>query len=237
MIPPMSEVRPREPIIVFIHGQPGGARDFTEVISRLLGELRVVAYDRPGWGSNKLKAMNVEGNVAYLQEKLVANGASRVILVGYSYGSAIALLAAIKTPKMIRGLILIAPVGGLNSISLLDRFLVFPARYLRLLRHFVRLFKRSVRSKAIESFYVEQVRLKGDLLGLAEGISSITVPVELIVGMNDFLNPLNGTLQLFDSLPNANIKLLKGMGHLLLTQSPEIIAEQIFSMWSDQSDR
>ena len=35
--------------VVFIHGQPGEADEFNEVLDRLPQEICVVAYDRPGW--------------------------------------------------------------------------------------------------------------------------------------------------------------------------------------------
>lgn len=233
-----SQVTPCKSAVVLIHGQPGEAGEFSEVLDRLPREVCVVAYDRPGWGSNTMEVRDLNGNAAYLRESLTARGVARAILVGYSYGSAVALQSAIVNPELVQGLVLIAPVGGPDSISLLDKLLASPARYLRVFRP-LRARVRSIgaRSRMIESFYTEQVRLKRDLTGLSHGVSSIGLPVELIVGMDDFFNPLNGTLQLLDSLPNANMTLLKGMGHLLLAQAPETIAEKIFSMWSEHCDR
>ncbi len=224
--------------VVFIHGQPGEAGEFREVLDRLPPEVSVVAYDRPGWGSNPMEASDLDGNAAYLRKLLAAHGVTMAILVGYSYGSAIALQSAIECPELIDGLVLIAPVGGPDSISLLDKVLVSPARFLRVFRPakaWVRV--TGARSRIIESFYTEQVHLKRDLTGLSKGVPSLGLPVELIVGMDDFFNPLNGTLELLDSLPNAHMTMLKGKGHLLLAQAPETIAEKIFSMWSEYSDR
>ncbi len=237
----MFEQSPGSPCksaVVFIHGQPGEAGEFSKVLDRLPRDVCVVAYDRPGWGSNTMEAQDLNGNAAYLRESLAAHGVGKAILVGYSYGSAVALQSAIANPEMIDGLVLIAPVGGPYSISVLDKLLASPARFLRVFRPFKNwVSPTAARTRLIESFYTEQVRLKRDLADLSHGVSSIALRVELIVGMDDFFNPLNGTLRLLDSLPNANMTLLKGTGHLLLDQAPETIAERIFNLWSDRSDR
>ncbi len=223
----------RDLVVVFIHGQPGTAGDFDEVAERLPLTIKILAYDRPGWGESHRDATDVEGNVNYLAELLLSKGIEEVVLVGYSYGTTVALRAAVDYPERIAGLVLVSPVGSVESISVVDRLLAFAAGCLQHVSIVHRLFGHNKHKiRLIESFYGEQVCLSDDLQQLSNQISSIALPVDLVVGMDDFFNPLRGTLQLFDLLPNARLTLLKGVGHLLLNQSPEMVAARVFRMWS-----
>lgn len=226
-----------DPVVVFIHGQPGTAGDFDEVAERLPTTIRIISYDRPGWGESHRGASDVDGNVNYLVELLLSRGIERAVLVGYSYGTTVALRVAVDYPERISGLVLVSPVGSVESISVVDRILAIAAGCIQHASVFHRLLGHNERRiRLIESFYSEQVCLSDDLQRLSNQISSIALPVDLVVGMDDFFNPLSGTMQLFDSLPNARLALLKGVGHLLLNQSPEMVAGRVFGMWSDCSE-
>ena len=224
----------RDSVVVFIHGQPGTARDFDEVAERLPATIKILSYDRPGWGESHGGATDVIGNVNYLLKLLLSKGIERVVLVGYSYGTTVALRAAVDFPERIAGLVLVSPVGSVESISVVDRVLAFTAGCIQHVPIIHRLIGQNKdRIRLIESFYSEQVCLSDDLQQLSTQISSIALPVDLVVGMDDFFNPLRGTMHLFDSLPNARLTLLKGVGHLLLNQTPEMVAGSVFGMWSD----
>ena len=224
----------RDPVVVFIHGQPGTAGDFDEVAERLPETIKILSYDRPGWGKSHGGATDVMGNVNYLAELLLSKGIERVVLVGYSYGTTVALRAAVDYPERIAGLVLVSPVGSVESISVVDKVLAFAAGCVQHVSIIHRLLGHNKdRIRLIESFYSEQVCLSDDLRQLSNQISSIALPVDLVVGMDDFFNPLRGTMHLVDLLPNARLTLLKGVGHMLLNQTPEMVAGRVFGMWSD----
>ncbi|TAN30915.1 MAG: alpha/beta hydrolase, partial [Actinomycetota bacterium] len=122
--------------VVFIHGQPGSASDFNEIIHRLPPQLETVTYDRPGWGRNPNEVTDIDGNVKYLIEDVLGSRFAKVILVGYSYGSTVALKAAVDYPQRVGGLILLAPVGSMDSISLADRLLVIALRCLEVFPYY-----------------------------------------------------------------------------------------------------
>jgi len=224
--------------VVFIHGQPGSESDFSDLVPRLPQEVTTVTYDRPGWGRNPNDATDLDGNVKYLVEEVLGDRFEKVILVGYSYGSAVALKAAVDYPQRVGGLILVAPVGSTESISSVDMLLVVATRFLKVFPvHSMLRRKKGSGRAAIESFHSEQIGLSVDLDKLSRVIPAIEHRVELIAGTDDLLNPLKGTLWLHDTLPNSRLTLLKDVGHLLTTQAPANIASKIFDMWSDQVDR
>ncbi len=224
--------------VVFIHGQPGSASDFSDLVRRLPSRVTTVTYDRPGWGRNPNDVTDIDGNVKYLVEEVLGERFEKVVLVGYSYGSAVALKAAVDYPQRVSGLILVAPVGSTESISSTDMLLVVATRFLQSFPVQRMLWRWKGSSRTIsESFHSEQLGLRVELEKLSRMIPRIEHRVELIAGMDDLLNPLRGTLWLLDTLPNSRLTLLKDVGHLLTTQAPANIAAKIFDIWSDQVDR
>lgn len=226
-------------LAVFIHGQPGSSGDFDEIRQRLSESIPTFSYDRPGWGKSGLEASNVKGNSRYLMDLVVGAGASSVILVGYSYGTAVALQAAIDFPHLINGLVLIAPVGSPRSISSLDRFLAWLGTCVKggisIVNRLASSERMTVRS--FFSFQFEQVNLESDLLELTGGLSSIDLPVSLIVGVDDYFNPMRGSIALYDSLVNGRLCLVRGAGHLVIHQAPERVSAEIHAIWQQAVDR
>lgn len=210
--------------VILIHGQPGCAEDFDDIQDRFPMSINSIAFDRPGWGRSDLQVASLDENARALIAFVDSLDAPELLLVGYSYGAAVTLRAACDFQGRFTGLVLIAPVGGLGSISTLDRLLSGAAKAFRkaaMLRLWSDRFQERFRS--FLSFQFEQTILERDLTDLWRDIDRVEIPVELIVGEDDFLNPLGGTLALYDKLRHANLHLVKGAGHMLLDQAPEVI--------------
>lgn len=217
--------------VVLIHGQPGSAEDFLEIQERFPLSVKAIAFDRPGWGSSPLKAGSLEENAKALLQFVDTLETTNLILVGYSYGAAVALRAACDFEGSFSGLVLVAPVGGVGSISTLDRALSWAAKAFRkasMLRLWSEAFQERFRS--FLSFQFEQTILEKDLSDLWHRIDRIEIPIELIAGEDDFLNPLSGTLALQRKLREANMHLVNGAGHMLLDQAPEMIVASVLDM-------
>lgn len=225
-------------LVVLIHGQPGTARDFDEIVERMPPNVRVEAYDRPGWGENPLNATTLANNARSLMSFAHAKGFSKLILVGYSYGAAVAVRSAIDFPNQISAMVLIAPVGGVGSISLIDHFLAKAGslfRKISLYSHWP--VKVQVRTKPLASFQIEQELLHDDLTEMSDQILSVDIPTVMVVGADDFFNPLSGTLALHDMLHGSQMRLIPGTGHMVLIQSPERVAAEIYNIWSEINER
>ena len=109
--------------IILIHGASGSLRDFTfDLAERLSSTHRVIAIDRPGLGwSERPPGYGGVWSKAYepprLQARLLQGAADAVgvtnpIVVGHSFGGAIALAWAIERPKDTAGLVLLAGVAN-----------------------------------------------------------------------------------------------------------------------------
>jgi 3-oxoadipate enol-lactonase len=96
---------------VLLHGQPGAGSDWDAVVRALPPQLTSLALDRPGYRTSRHPPGSFRDNAQWLLGELDSAGVSSAILVGHSYGGAVALSAAAIAPERVRGLVLVASVG------------------------------------------------------------------------------------------------------------------------------
>jgi pimeloyl-ACP methyl ester carboxylesterase len=100
------------PDLVLIHGASGNARDMTfSLAPRLAERYRVIVFDRPGLGYTD--RINQTGATITQQADLLVRaarelGADRPIVMGQSYGGAVALAWAVHHPRDLAALVLLA---------------------------------------------------------------------------------------------------------------------------------
>ncbi len=110
------------PVVILLHGAGGSSRDFTfDLMDRLADTYRVIAFDRPGLGySDRLpgyrrffqaRAESLTEQALILSRAARMLGVERAILVGHSFGGAVALRWAIDAPDQVVGLV------GLGAVS------------------------------------------------------------------------------------------------------------------------
>jgi 3-oxoadipate enol-lactonase len=111
--------------LLLLHGQPGSAADWQQVMARLPPSTRAIAVDRPGYGSSRRAAAGFAGNARFVLDELDSRGIARAVLVGHSYGGGVALAAASLAPHRVEALILLASVGP-GCLNGWDRLLAAP---------------------------------------------------------------------------------------------------------------
>jgi pimeloyl-ACP methyl ester carboxylesterase len=94
------------PAVLLIHGLPGTAEDF-DLVTRLLPGRRTIAIDRPGFGFSTGGYFPFSRQLRAVQEVIEKLHLGSPILVGHSYGGAIALGFAELHPHEVRGLVLV----------------------------------------------------------------------------------------------------------------------------------
>src|SRR5689334_5496903 len=103
------------PAVVLIHGNAGSVDDFDfRGLGSLCRDHRVIAVDRPGHGkSNRPNGSDatLEFQTRLLHEALAQLGITRPVLVGHSWGGALALAYAVAYPKDLSGVVLLAPAA------------------------------------------------------------------------------------------------------------------------------
>lgn len=108
------------PDVVLIHGASGSTRDFTfGFADRLSDRYRVIVMDRPGlgWtdragarygGALNTAAESPREQARMLQAAAARLGADRPIVLGHSYGGAVALAWALERPEALSGLVVLS---------------------------------------------------------------------------------------------------------------------------------
>ncbi|MBK8197750.1 MAG: alpha/beta hydrolase [Acidobacteria bacterium] len=102
------------PVVLMIHGASANAREFSWTLApRLAGDMRVLMADRPGHGySERFEGADELGAQARQMAGVLdalAPG-EKAVVVGHSFGGAVALRLALDRPDLVSGLVLLAPV-------------------------------------------------------------------------------------------------------------------------------
>src|SRR3954451_6011601 len=96
--------------VVFVHGNPGSARDWDDLVAASGRFARTVALDIPGWGkADKLNAsiQTLDGAAAYIEAVRRQLGIDRVVLVAHDFGGIWGLQWASQHPDALTGVVLI----------------------------------------------------------------------------------------------------------------------------------
>ncbi|WP_305986787.1 alpha/beta fold hydrolase [Roseibium sp. MMSF_3544] len=120
---PAAVERPDQPVLVFLHGASGNAYDpRLAFLETLKGKCPLLFVDRPGLGFSDADTGSYERPedqakvLARLLEKLEIGNA---VVVGHSYGGAVAAALGLAAPDRVTGLAFLSPVshvwpGGVN---------------------------------------------------------------------------------------------------------------------------
>ncbi|EDY80861.1 hypothetical protein VDG1235_478 [Verrucomicrobiia bacterium DG1235] len=209
----------------FIHGTPGGASDWAEVIACLESRdfgCECLSLDRPGFGRNRnhAGAANFPDQIdAFLKLLEARRDKNRPLaLVGHSYGAALALGLANRLNDLgeVSGLVLVSGVLSPQVIQF---------------RWYHRLLTLPVVSKLAPARYrqaaLEMSAVRDELEELATCWESFDFPVTLIHGDDDRLIPLANSEYARKRLREARLVNLAGAGHALTKTHPQVIADEI----------
>jgi len=246
--------------LVLLHGISSGSASWLEValnITKLQPEIRVLAWDMPGYGKSSPFERNEITTFDYIkavQESLTALNVNNYILVGHSLGALIASYVA-STPhpsQQITHLVLISPAKGYGASDVKEQqHKVRNQRLDALKRHGIsglaeNIDKRLASSQTSElkrmwlrknthqiqpQGYIHAVDLlcDGDLLST---VKKITVDTSIIVGIQDIITTPKQCFDIAQAL-NANYITVDDAGHAVPVEQPLIISNQILSFIKD----
>ncbi|BDP43047.1 alpha/beta hydrolase [Deinococcus aetherius] len=254
---------PSAPPTVLIHGSDGVALDWpvSPLWDELGGHARLIAPDRPGHGHTPVRPgspVTVEVNVRRLSQLLDALAVREpVILLGHSYGAAVALAFTVAYPERVRGLVLFSPtafpVRGLTRPlayvplvpvleALLTRVLLLPLGRLVARIEGTRAFHPhpippdwhammlafSRRRAQVHALAWENRTFARELARLAPQYPRLGVPATIIAGAHDRLTPATlHAVPLARALPRATLRVLPDGGHQLHWTHPGEIARAV----------
>ncbi len=107
-----ADIRGQGPDLVLLHGASGSSRDFTfDLVGRLQDRYRVITFDRPGLGwTDPLPEGNDDPRrqADLLRQAADQLGVRNPVVLGHSYGGAVAMAWALGDPDGTAALVLLA---------------------------------------------------------------------------------------------------------------------------------
>ena len=249
------------PTVVMIHGNAGSIEDFEfGVIQSLASKYHVIAVDRPGHGKSdrpRATAANVEYQARLLHQVLSWLGVDRPVLVGHSWGAALALSYALQYPQDASAMILVAPAaypddgesGLLQALAkppvLGDMTLILGRAILgkQMLRaglsrafspqpmpeeYFKRVASSWLGRRQLKAYLDDESSLNASLKQLSKHYAEIDIPVVILTGDHDaVVSTKENAYRLKSAIPRAQLIEIKDTGHEIPQTHPESIASAL----------
>jgi 3-oxoadipate enol-lactonase len=236
------------PWITLVNGHTRSSRDF-----RLLGKslasagFRCLTLDNRGSGQTQSdKPFSVEDMVQDIAALWDAQHIDQTFLLGISMGGMLSQILAARYPAMIRALILVStgastqdlssdairPWGATEAdiVTRLLRYFTpdFYARNKLLVQAMAKQILHSIQEEAFETRAQEQ-RQAIQNLDNRDSLSLITAPVLILHGAEDAIIPPRAAKDLAAAIPQAELVLLPGVGHLLLAEDSKGLGERVLN--------
>lgn len=242
-----ADIRGRGPDVILIHGANGSARDMASLAERLAQKYRVIAFDRPGLGYSS--DLGIAGDSPLVQAEYLRAAAAQLgvrdpIVVGHSYGGAVAMGWALREPRT-KGVVILSGAvlpweGGRDWLYGLTATPVAEVTVQPLASAFMPdwLMDRTVRTlfapQVPPKGYADSIgadlalrpqtlrtnlrqlnRLKPYLWRMAPHYRELTLPIEILHGTEDKTVSLKVHSAPMTELPNVHLTRLPGVGHMV----------------------
>ncbi|HEY0298169.1 MAG TPA: alpha/beta hydrolase [Arachidicoccus sp.] len=234
----------KSPVLLFIHFWGGSSGTWKPVTDILHTKYRCVRFDQRGWGKSDKPESGYDIN-SLADDVMALVEALRLddyILVGHSMGGKIAQTVAGRKPKGLRKLILIAPSPAAPTIMPPEMKQAMIAAYTSLENitgTIEQVFKASDLSIECKQQVIKdmqqhsaEARRGWPELALEEDVSgclpNIQIPTFVIAGENDIVDaPDRLKQEVVQKIPNAEMAVIPNVGHLIMLQAPQKVAELI----------
>jgi len=210
--------------LILIHGSPGDWSAWVNVFANpeIIRDFDVIAIDRAGYGNTKVPPQEQLMKQAAIPIQIANQiwGDSSFIVVGHSYGGAVAEKLLIEYPKQIKGGVLVAPTIGPDYQA--------PKWYNKIAKWaIVNPFLPSM----FQSSNIEMLALQEELKRNESRLGDIKSPIIFIHGKKDVLVPY-ATVNYFQEHVKENVKyvILDSMNHFVPWSNPELINNAILEL-------
>jgi len=208
--------------------------DFASQTPELAKHFRIIAFERPGHGhtADTSEPFSFETMAEVTVDFIEALKLGAVNLVGWSDGAIVALLVAISRPDMVMRLVSVGGLFDTNAQSKED------LNWIRLLtpeslrKSASPLVKRHDEASPDGPAHFPVVVEKTKRLWLnepnitKEELAKISAPTLVIAGDREAI-PIEHTLELFRSIKGAQLCIIPGTTHFLLSEKPDMANKAI----------
>lgn len=214
------------PMVVFVHGAPGGLDAFIDFLSdnQLNKIARLISVDRPGYGYSGFgeTEISIHRQAEMLEPLLELNRSKhKIILVGHSYGGAIVAKMAIQHPDKVSAIILAAPAIDPENEKIF--WINKPIDWWGIKWMIPTALRVSNDEKLA---HVEELKL------LLPHWKNLKTEVTIIHGETDGIVPFENVAFLKKMLKEEQLNIIteKKLGHLIPFERPELIKNEIIRL-------
>lgn len=252
--------------VVLLHGAFGGLQDFTATIfAPLASRHRTLAIDRPGHGySERPKGGSCAPDVQarLIHAALAELGVTRPVLVGFSFGGAVALAYALEFPDDVAGLVIInsttrdwpSPTSFLYYIPQVPLFgdlfmytLLMPLGLATAQSSVDNAFAPepvpksfahspvalSLRPQSFRANAEDLRNLKGFLKHQCTRYAELHTPLVIVAGEEDqVVNSKHHSVFLHEQVPRSELVMIPKCGHQALYAHPDAVIGAIERVWA-----
>lgn len=214
--------------MLLLHGGFGTIEDFAFQTPELAKRFKVIAFERPGHGRTADDGQPFSFNrmTDYTIAFMDSSGLKAANLVGWSDGAAVALLVAIARPDLVKRVVSVGGFFNTGNLSAHDKDWLKSAtpesfrkaapevvkRYDELSpdgpAHFPIVFDKTVR------MWLNEPDIQ------KEELAKISAPTLVMAGDREAI-PQEHTLELFRSIRGAQLCIVPGSTHFLLSENPD----------------
>ncbi len=216
-----------EPLLL-LHGGFGTVEDFSSQTPELAKHFKVVSFERPGHGhtADNNEPFSFATMSEYTIDFIEAMGLGATNLVGWSDGAIIALLVSISRPDLVKRLVCVS--GMFNTSSQPAQVLDWirsatPESFRKGQAMLVKRYEDVTPDGAAHFSVVFEKTMKMWLNEpdiRREELAKIVAPTLVMAADRDAIN-LEHTLELFRSIKGAQLSIIPGTTHFLLSEKPD----------------
>lgn len=253
------------PTLILIHGFTASTYVWKTVAPRLAEEnFHVIAVDLLGFGFSDKPAWfeySIVSQARMIERFMDRIGIGRAVLVGSSYGGAVASTVALDYPERVEKIVLVSAVsndeairnsilrftamsvvGEIVSPFLIDskKFLklrmrktIAPANHHLITEERIEAVGRPLRAKNTHHSILATAR-KWDANRIEKDANLINQPTLLVWGEDDNVIPVRHGEKLYNSILNSRLVVLKDCGHVPPEENPERFVEIVTEFCRDK---
>jgi pimeloyl-ACP methyl ester carboxylesterase len=222
--------------VLFVHGAGGTHRIWGHQLQELQNA-NVYALDLPGHGRSGGAGRDTIADYSQVVLGFLdAAEIERVILVGHSMGGAITLWTALTAPHRLRGIGLVGTGARLRVLpAILEGLQADFAKTVELISGYA--YAPNAPPDLVNDGRDELLAnrpevLHGDFLAcdrfdVMERLGEIRQPAAVVVGAEDQMTPVKYARYLADHLPDAELTVIEGAGHMVMVEQPEAVTRAL----------
>jgi len=215
-------------LLVFIHGWGVSSKIFEPLFYYLKNNFNIHTLDLPGFGKTPIeKAMTLKDYADFVYKFLEDNKIEKPIVIGHSFGGAVATKLALLYPDNISKLILVdasAIRRPRRKMILLEKIMPIlkPIIVGKLKQIIIKLLKfdktdyAQIKSRELKETFKNVIKEN-----LQPYLFEIKSPTLIIWGEKDKITPLADGQLIAKTIPGAKFAVIKNAGHFVFLEKPE----------------